>query len=425
MNNNNSIEKKDERPTAKTTTIPPPLPPFRSVRMNVAPPPAISFGSFGPSKAPTNADALFTGQGPVEMKMAPPKPMGFAPTQHTNTTMASTSNAATTRTQAPANFVWKVHQVSTVPAYHPLERTAVIFSNDEHPLDLITGRISGFMKEHSIFTDYQDDMARVLCSTNSCLHFSVQLWKKDSSSTVMEIQRRQGCSILMQSLRNQLKETILMGPQQANKTHEDTAKCPVYLQKQLVRMVPAIPSSAEGTSCMDICQEMLSSTLQDQNRMGLESLCVLTNASKVQDPQESCEKVLQDESLQSLLISYFAAADSEANLHLLALKAVAQALENAGETAKIDVSSVFWKTVLETQYQHIQRPHERPIEASLSIKSLRFACGRDPEVLNMLQRKHSLPVVMFLQIAQEFGQQHNRTLEQEAKLFMMMKHYVH
>jgi len=229
----------------------------------------------------------------------------------------------------------------------------------------------------------------------------------------------------MQSLRNQLKETILMGPQQANKTHEDTAKCPVYLQKQLARLVPAIPSSPEGSSCMDICQEMLSSTLQDQNRMGLESLCVLTNASKVQDPQESCEKVLQDKSLQSLLVKYFAAADTEANLHLLALKAVAQALENAAETAKIDVSSVFWQAVLQAQYQHIQLPHERPIEASLSIKSMRFARARHPEVLNMLQRKHSLPVATFLQIAQEFGKQHNRTLEQEAKLFMMMKHYVH
>lgn len=408
-------------------TIPPPLPPFRSVRMNVAPPPAISFGSVGPAKAPNNANAsaLFGGQGPVAMKMAPPKHMGFAPTNHTNTTRTTTSNTTTIRTQAPVNFVWKIDQVSTVPVYHPLERTAVTFSNDEHPLDLITERIAGFMKEHSIFADYQDEMARVSCSTNCCVHFSVQLWKKGSSSTIMEIQRKQGCAIRMQSLRNQLKETILMGPQQANKTHEDTAKCPVYLQQQLARMVPAIPSSGEGSSCMDLCQEMLSSTLQDQNRMGLESLCVLTDASKVQDPQESCEKVLQDKSLQSLLVKYFASAESEANLHLLALKAVAQALESATETAKIDVSNVFWQTVLQALYEHIQRPHVRPIEASLSIKSLRFLQARNPDVLDILQRKHSLPVTTFLQIAHEFGKQHNRTLEQEAKQFMMMKHYVH
>merc|ERR1712232_635493 len=155
----------------------------------------------------------------------------------------------------------------------------------------------------------------------------------------------------MQSLRQRLKDCILFNEDIASKTH-DQGDCPPSLKQQLARMVPAVPASEQQGCCMELCQKMLSSNLVDQNRMGLESLCILTDASKV----------------QMSLLQYFASAADD--LHLLALKALTQALEASASSSKMDLKAVFWQTVLQALYQHIQRPHERPLEAAYAIKAV-------------------------------------------------------
>lgn len=421
--NNQRKSNDDERPTT-TSTIPPPLPPFRSVRMNVGPAPVmVQPQSFG-AKAPMMPGAASFGGSKlqaVQGKMASPKPMGFqSPSMniHANNNRNHNHNTNNSFSTTGHQFAWKIDSVQTVPVYHPLERTAVTFG-EEHSLDLITKRISSFMKDQSIRCDYDDAMARVVCSTNCCLHFSVQLWQKKDGAVVMEMQRKQGCAIRMQSLRQQLKGSILMN-EPSSKTQD--SGCPASMKIQLARMVPAIPASEQQGSCIDLCQELLASNLVDQNRIGLESLCVLTDASKVQDSCSASEKVLQDAKLQTILLKYFQ-EQAQANLHLLAVKAVAQALESTATSSssalKIDLSSVFWQTVLQALYQHIQQPHEEPLEAALSIKALRLLQQSCPECLAVLQRKHSLPVTAFLQIAHEFGKQHSSSLEREAKQFIM------
>lgn len=405
MNNGRSD---DERPTAKASTIPPPLPPFRSVRMNVGPAPVMVQQQHETAKQPP----MMPGRNPVVqgkmMAPPPPKPVAFS----SNPAIPSNNNSFSTNNQ----FVWKVQGLHRVPIYHPLERTAVTFGN-EHPLDLITERISGFLKQQSIFASYEE--TRVVCSTSCCLHFSIQLWQKNDGNTIiMEMQRKQGCAIRMQSLRQQLKDSILF---YGVKPTQESSAPSASLKQQLARMVPPIPAAAseEQGSCMELCQEMLSSNLLDQNRMGLESLCILTDASKVQDAAQASDKVLQDSKLQMSLIKYFAASPEDKNLHLLAIKAVAQALEACSASCKIVLGSVFWQTVLQTLYQHIQRPHEKPLEACFCIKALRLLSDKCPECLDVLQRKHSLPVTAFLQIAHEFGKQHSSSLEREAMQFMM------
>jgi len=379
--------------------------------MNVGPAPVmVQPQSFG-AKAPP----MMPGRNPIAQgKMAPPKPVAFT-SDNQAMMMSNPVNKNSISTTAPNKFVWKVEALPQVPIYHPLERTAVTFG-DEHPLDVITKRISNFMKEQSIFCNYEG--ARVVCSTTACLHFSIQLWQKNGN-TVMEIQRKQGCAIRMQSLRQRIKDTILFDGEAVAPKTQDTG-CPASIKQQLAKMVPPIPASEQQGSCMDLCQQMLSSNLVDQNRMGLESLCILTDASKVQDASAPSDKVLQDSKLQMSLLQYFASQE-DANVHLLAVKAITQALEAGSESAsnKIDLTAVFWQTVLQALYQHIQRPHEKPLEAALAIKSLRLLSAKCPECLEILQRKHSLPVTAFLQIAHEFGKQHSSSLEREAMQFMM------
>jgi len=360
--------------------------------------------SFG-AKAP-----MMPGRNPiVQGKMAPPPPVAFTSNNPAIAVNSANRNSSSTTSH---NFAWKVEALPQVPIYHPLERTAVTFGDEDPSLDVITQRISNFMKDESIFCNYQD--ARVVCSTSACLHFSVQLWQKNGN-TVMEIQRKQGCSIRMQSLRQRLKDCILFDEDITSKT-QDQGDCPPSLKQQLARMVPAVPASEQQGCCMELCQKMLSSNLVDQNRMGLESLCILTDASKVQDATTPSDKVLLDSNLQMSLLQYFASAADD--LHLLALKALTQALEASASSSKMDLKAVFWQTVLQALYQHIQRPHERPLEAAYAIKAVRLLSAKCPECLEILQRQHSLPVTAFLQIAHEFGKQHSASLEQEALQFL-------
>lgn len=379
--------------------IPPPLPPFRSVSM-MAPPAMPMQQSFSRGQA----KATYPSQG---------KQLKLHKSQ-------STPNTSTTSTAS--TWTWKVAQVAPVPLYHPLERTA-ISSNDS--VDIITERISSFMKAHSVQCSYQEDMARVNCSTDCCLHFAVQLWKKNSGLIIIEVQRRQGCAIAMQALRQQLTHCILRGE---DSTPKETSAASSLRACSFLKQMP-LPKSEECLGqCLELCQRFLQSDLLDQNRLGLESLCTLTDPSKVlpKDAQDTSAKILKDATMQKLLLK-FLKADTQAmgheehlhgTLHLLALKALAHALETSNTNSKdtsVDLDCVFWQTVLQAYYKNIQQANQRPIEASLSIRSLRLLQALEPSTMATMQQ----PLRQFLQVAHEYGRQHSRSLQNETELLMM------
>lgn len=311
-------------------------------------------------------------------------------------------------------WTWKVAQVAPVPLYHPLERTAI---SSMDSIDTISARISNFMKEHSIQSSYQD--SRVTCSTDYCLHFAVQLWRKNNS-IVIEVQRRQGCAIAMQALRQQLKNAIL------NDT-KTTVPTPARTSERACAFLQQIPLAEQRKSedclneCLSICQQFLSSELLDQNRLGLESLVTMTDPSKVlpKDAQDTCQRMLQDSSMHSLLLKFFQADNgghderTHGTMHLLALKALSRALKEASSDVKIDIQCNFWQTVLQAFFKNVQFANEKPMEACLSIRSLRLLQALEPTLLQ------SQAMTRHLQVAHEYGRQYNQSLQKESELLMM------
>jgi hypothetical protein len=386
-----------ERKEDDLPAIPPPLPPFRSVSMMA--PPAM----------------------PMQQSFSRAHVKATYPSQGKQLKLHKSHSTPFTLTSAASTWTWKVAQVAPVPLYHPLERTAI---SSYDSVDIITERISSFMKAHSVQCSYQEDMARVNCSTDCCVHFAVQLWKKNSDHIIIEVQRRQGCAIAMQALRQQLTHCILHGEDSTLKETSAAATASSSRACSFLKQMP-LPKSEESLGhCLELCQRFLQSDLLDQNRLGLESLCTLTDPSKVlpKDAQDTSSKMLQDATMQKLLLKYFK-ADTEAmgheehlhgTLHLLALKALAHALETSKDTT-IDLDRVFWQTVLQAYYKNIQQANQRPIEASLSIRSLRLLQALEPSTMATMQQ----PLGQFLQVAHEYGRQHSRSLQKETELLMM------
>ena len=300
------------------------------------------------------------------------------------------------------------------------------------PLDTVTTRISDCLKSNSITTSYHN--ARVDCLTDCLLRFSIQLWQgSDSSTTIIEIQRKQGCCIKMQRVRALVAEAAQHGNVDVSESSADNA-CSVVQRLMKNTALPTPVDSDCFGSAMAISQRMLESKRCDENRMGLESLCALTDSTKViaAEAQKASNTLLSDAHLQGLLEKYFVqvklsgSSDQEDDTmdyehgqfsgccHILALRLLANVLESvATDSVKIDLTSSFWTTVLNALYYNANVASSRPLEACLSIKSLRLLQALEPSCLSLAPSEQGLHKV--LTTAQQFGRQHNHLLEVESK----------
>jgi hypothetical protein len=329
--------------------------------------------------------------------------------------------------------------------FHPLERTAATIANVT--LDTATARISDFMKNHSITCDYSEE-GYANCMTDSLLKFVVQLWQGNNNTMIMEVQRRQGCCIELQKLRNQLIAVVRNGESSASQQKPSRTTCE-FLETLLDQTTAAAPPPSREClpTALEICRTMLESEQLDANRLGLESLLHLTDPSKVlsKDADQASRTFLSDSSYQDLLEKYFVGMEKEdadddvpmeyeegqffGSLHLLALKVLSQSLESALASNQsscpisIDLSSLFWRTVLQALYSNLQEASRRPLEASVSIRCLRLLQTLEPSTLKLVPSQSRLHE--FLSSARQYGRDHSCSLEQETGQLMGRLEFVH
>jgi hypothetical protein len=362
-------------------------------------------------------------------------------------------------THSSSAWVWKMNnQLHPVPMYHPLERTAVTIEN--LTLDTVTARVSSFMKTQSITCSYHSDSGRVDCLTEGLLKFVVQLWQGGAGANnaiIMEVQRRQGCCIEMQGVRNKVIHAILSGESIQPNTKQPQTTCE-FLQTLVqtttaVSLPPPPPRKDCLSTALDCCRRFLESERLDEIRLGLESLCILTDPSKViaKDADEASRIILSDASFQDLLEKFFFDVKLTHNklivdeddddilmdygqgqffgcLHLLAIKALSNALESVARNdhssrIPIDLSNLFWQTVLQSLYYNLQKAPRRPLEACLSTRCLRLLQTSEPSTLNMAPSQHRLH--KYLMNAHQYGREHSRSLEQETEQLMGRLGFVH
>lgn len=443
---------------------------FRSVSMAAAPPSFADHGLLSQGQFTKTNDAQIhrVHSSPEAMISMPPPPV-----EHT------------TAFARP----WTVTQLQTLPMYYPLEKTAVLV----HPSSLaeLTSNISNFLRRHSISCRYQDHQGRVDCLTDTLLKFSIQLWKAapsaeslpdETSDVLVEVQRRSGCCIEMHHVRQELMHDLLVNnhneEQPAEKKNtdgrsEDEKNRQLYdtfqaLVKSTLRHEEKLQEHALDAFPMSLT--LLQSSQLDQNRLGLESLSVLTDPYKVLaiHAQSASSRILIDPRIHSLLHPYFLGIgvtnsatnnvddydhemDGDADrtidyeqgkffgaMHILALKALSRALDTwvlmvdgnesadsanaATHSSSLDLSSPFWKDVVYALLYNIQVSSQRPLEASLSVHSLRFLTRLAPRarITSLLHQDERFPSMdRILNQARWYGREHHRALERETEDFLL------
>lgn len=85
---------------------------------------------------------------------------------------------------------WIVESGNKLPSY-PLERTVRV---PAHP-KVVASRVDENIKKRSIQAEFDSEKARAICTTESFLKYFVTLFEDDEGGTILEVQRRKGCSL--------------------------------------------------------------------------------------------------------------------------------------------------------------------------------------------------------------------------------------
>ena len=402
----------------------------------------------------------------------------------------SKSSPVAQKNPSDDHWVWKVKVtiVTPIPMYHPLERTALKLDN--LTLQTVTARISDFMRMHSIQCHYHDDAARVDCLTETLVKFAIHLWRgqegqgcqeTDPFQIIVEVQRRQGCPIEMQSIRHHLFRAIQTGdvgiPKDTNLNNfRASSRCGLiqrvvedqyqYQYQQGQSKKPRYEQLVFPDP-LEICKDLLESDHFDQHRLGLESLCCLTDPTKVrsQDSDRISRTIIYGEpdgnkSLQENFETYFLGVEMpRANdrsgddnsgydleqdddktlaveqgdyfgaMHILSLRVLSHSLESivwqkqkgtaSLSLAPFDLTSLFWCTVLQALIYNLEVAAHRPLEASLSAKCLRLLQSLEPHLQVLASTNgNKMHLLSSLESANQYGKAHSLSLEQESEQLM-------
>lgn len=366
-------------------------------------------------------------------------------TNETSRVMHSSSN----------NDRWNVKSVRPVPTYYPLEKTCITVHCI--PLNVICSRISNFMRMNSIACHYHNHS--VECQTMGLLKFVVHLWKASRTTddgVIVEIQRRQGCSIVMQHVRHGLVQAIT------------TDEAPVVVCEQKnTHMVDC--NAFQQTTCehkseclnaLKITNRLLQSDQYDQNRLGMESMLAMTSPTTVHmsDARLVSKALVYGDAplgdcLRDAILPYFQDTEREkencapaemleydsdadedeeeyvqgchfGSMHNLVLQVLANALQVAAELpdsihasslSLVDLASPFWNTACNALVYNIEVANHRPREAALSAKCLNLLARLAPVICDC-------PVIdrlaTCLPSANEYGKGCNLLLERESHKLM-------
>jgi len=366
---------------------------FRSVSMSVAPPPP----------------ALF-----VRHNDETQKPSNMSP--GSSKVHKSKSSPASMR-HHDASWTWTLEDgqlLLPVPMYYPLERSSVKVT--DLAAATVMARISSFMKAQSIQAQYsKDKIGRVDGRTDQLVNFTLQLWQSPDKEIIVEVQRRQGCCIQMQALRHGIMQAILRG-ESHTPAPPSRSSCD-FVNKWVQKQVPSSSSSLCSGSALRMCESWLAGSQVDQHRLALESLCALTNPSKVVDARKCAHFLWTQPQWLGLLEQYLCPSadnrNASSDMELLALKVLTQTLElivleknpNLGHSSSPD----YWNSLQDHLQKHISIASSEPLLAALSMRTI--LCLQSLQLLP----KQLLHLQKGVRNARIYGQQHHQGLEQESE----------
>lgn len=344
-----------------------------------------------------------------------------------------------------------VGAIPVVPSFHIMERTAMKIPEDTLTVSNLLDRLFQYLKLHSIGYECEEDTGCFECTSPNMIEFAVQLWRgrstgEEGKQLIVEVQRRGGCAIAMNAIRRSLLRHVNGGEHQdppavaAGRRRPFTeADSQSSLQRSPKRQRSLSPDTAR-MDCQDalvVALRLLESPLQDQRKLGLETLTVLTDSRLVsaQDARTASRALILGEGqvglqLQQRLTSILrqvqptlgrsgVGRDSFQGYTLgiyyhIILHTVANAFDLVyRETAapRMDLNSNFWQTATACLMVSLEDASRKPHEATLAAKCLRYLLPATGIALHL-----NIPTMQTaLRKNHELGRAYNLSLEEECR----------
>lgn len=350
----------------------------------------------------------------------------------------------------PLAMAHKKEAVGTIPVLPPLyllERTALKIPEDAMSASTLLGRILEYLRVQSISFECEQGTGCLDCmAPTSMVGFVVQLWRASVEGQKvlwMEVHRRRGCGIAMSAIRRSLVRHVNAeepAPQPLagqRRPFEEPSYCTGSNKRP--RSLPPVRSlNASCQEALAISCTLLESKQRDRQKLGLESLNVLTNPLLVRagDAATASRSVILGEGilggrlqlgLVTLLQEVKPVEDEfhhhrgsmSAILYHFALHVLANGLEQAAaaqqqQLCNINLHSIFWQTIVACLHSSLQTVLKMPHEAALSAKCIRYLLVAQQAAAK--QSSVDLPATQTaLRRAHAYGRTHHMALEKECQ----------
>jgi len=181
---------------------------------------------------------------------------------------------------------WTPKQLRPVPAFYPLEKSSRLV--EDETVEEVAFRLSNCLRALSVQAEYCNDTATANLMTSENVEMHLSLWKTSAQSPsqgiVVELQRRKGDSIAFHRYSRTILEAAAdeLDP---NDLPEELLDDMMY-SKKVQRLLSSELKNDKNQEhenaviAIEIAHGLLMKDRMDARRLGLESLCLLTDPRK-------------------------------------------------------------------------------------------------------------------------------------------------
>jgi hypothetical protein len=181
---------------------------------------------------------------------------------------------------------WYPTDLRTVPAFYPLEKSTRLVEDES--ANGVASRLSECLRYLSVQADYDNETATANLLTSENVEMCLSLWKTSHTSqqkgVLVELQRRKGDSIAFHRYSRHILDAAV-GDLDIADIPDDMLNDKMYSKKvqRLLAMELKNQENQEHENAiiaLEIAHSLLMKDRMDARRLGLESLCLLTDPRK-------------------------------------------------------------------------------------------------------------------------------------------------
>ena len=326
---------------------------------------------------------------------------------------------------AMANKKEAVGSIPLMPSFHIPERTAIQLPEDSVSVSLLLDRLLLHLRDNSITYECERDTGCFDCMSSSMVGFAIQLYRRNSNTgkqLQVEVQRREGCAIALNAIRRSLLRDVqgeAQPPVSANSRRRPFSDSQNSVSNKRRRSLSPHTARFNCQDALSIGVRLLESNQADQQKLGLESLNVLTDARLVapHDAAAASRALVFGEGPAGARLQLRMGQILRQNhvlFYHIALHVLSNALQQATRdnlVMRIDLASPFWQTAVNCLLFSLQDAGSSPHLAAMAAKCVRYLlparAGTErllvPSTQTVLQRNHDL------------GRAHHRALQEESQ----------